>query len=62
MTHGKVKRLLLIVSMQHWLYRVNTGGCNEKIKNSFAFVLAVTGCANQPAFCPEVRVNFCPAR
>lgn len=25
-------------------------------------VLAVTGCANQPAFCPEVRVNFCPAK
>lgn len=25
-------------------------------------VLAVTGCANQPAFCPEVRVNFCPSR
>lgn len=25
-------------------------------------VLSVSGCANQPAFCPEVRVNFCPAR
>lgn len=25
-------------------------------------VLSFVGCANQPAFCPEVRVNFCPSR
>lgn len=25
-------------------------------------VLSVSGCANQPAFCPEVKVNFCPSR
>ena len=25
-------------------------------------VLSVSGCANQPVFCPELKVNFCPSR
>jgi len=28
----------------------------------FIVILSVSGCANQPAFCPEVKVNFCPSR
>lgn len=24
--------------------------------------LAMSGCANQPSFCPEVKVTFCPVK
>ena len=26
------------------------------------FVSGLTSCANQPAFCPEIKINFCPIR
>ena len=25
-------------------------------------VFLMTSCANQPAFCPEIKINFCPVR
>lgn len=27
-----------------------------------ALVFLLTSCANQPAFCPEIKINFCPVR
>ena len=27
-----------------------------------AGIFLLTSCANQPAFCPEIKINFCPAR
>ena len=27
-----------------------------------ALVFLLTSCANQPVFCPEVKINFCPVK
>ncbi len=29
---------------------------------ALALIFLLTSCANQPAFCPEVKINFCPMR
>jgi len=27
-----------------------------------AILFLLASCANQPAFCPEIKINFCPVR